>query len=62
MARVAPGVTCSDQDRKELQRLSNSRTGEARLVERANIVLACLAGRGIHLAPLAAESRNAERH
>ena len=44
MARVAQGVTCSDQDRKELERLSNSRTGEARLVERANIVLACLAG------------------
>ena len=31
MARVAQGVTCSDQDRKELERLSNSRTGEARV-------------------------------
>ena len=30
MARVAQGVTCSDQDRKKLERLSNSRTGEAR--------------------------------
>ena len=29
MARVAQGVTCSDQERKELERLSNSRTGEA---------------------------------
>jgi len=44
MARVAASVTCSDQDRKELERLSSSRTEQARLVERAKIVLSCLAG------------------
>ena len=44
MARVAASVTCSDPDRKELERLSASRTEQARLVERAKIVLSCLAG------------------
>jgi transposase len=44
MARVAAKVTCSDEDRKELNRLSTSRTAQARLVERAKIVLGCLAG------------------
>ena len=44
MARVAAKVTCSDQDRKELVRLSTSRTEQARLVERAKIVLGCVAG------------------
>ena len=44
MARVAASVTCSDPDRKELERLSASRTEQARLVERAKIVLGCLAG------------------
>lgn len=44
MARVAAQVACSDQDRRELERLSVSRTAQARLVERAKIVLGCLAG------------------
>lgn len=44
MTRVAAKVTCSDQDRKELERLGSSRTDQARLVERAKIVLGCLAG------------------
>ena len=44
MARVAAEVTCSDQDRKELERMGASRTEQARLVERAKIVLGCLAG------------------
>ena len=39
MTRVAAKVTCSDQDRKELERLGSSRTEQARLVERAKIVL-----------------------
>lgn len=45
MARVAISVSCTDQDRRELERLSNSRTEEARLVERAKIVMGCLAGK-----------------
>ena len=44
MTRVAAQVTCSAPDRMELERLSKSRTAEARLVERAKIVLGCLAG------------------
>ncbi|WP_367027321.1 IS630 family transposase [Methylococcus sp. ANG] len=45
MARVAISVSCTDQDRRELERLSNSRTEEARLVERTKIVMGCLAGK-----------------
>ncbi len=45
MARVAPAVSCSDEERRELERLSRSRTDEARLVERARMVLGCLAGK-----------------
>lgn len=44
MARVARPVSCGDEDMKQLERLSTSRTEEARLVERAKIVLACIAG------------------
>ena len=45
MSRVAAVVNCTAEDRKELERLSKSRTDEARMVERARIVLGCLAGR-----------------
>jgi transposase len=44
MSRIAAKINCSVDDRKELERLSKSRTDEARLVERAKIVLGCLAG------------------
>jgi len=44
MSRVAQVLICGDEDRRQLERLSTSRTEEARLVERARIVLACLAG------------------
>ena len=44
MSRVARSVTCSDEDRSQLERLSLSRTEQARLVERARIVLGCLEG------------------
>ena len=44
MARVAAKVTCSEVDFAELGRLSASRTAQARLVERARIVLSCVAG------------------
>ena len=44
VSRVAQMVTCSDEDRRQLERLSSSRTEEARLVERAQIVLSCLNG------------------
>src|ERR1035437_9249550 len=45
MSRTAAAIHCTAEDRKELERLSKSRTDEARQVERARIVLRCLAGR-----------------
>lgn len=45
MPRVAVPLSCTPEVRQELERLSKSRTDEARLVERARIVLGCLAGR-----------------
>ena len=45
MSRIAAAINCTEEDKKELERLSKSRTDEARMVERAKIVLGCLAGR-----------------
>jgi transposase len=45
MARVAVVLTCTAEQRGELMALARSRTEEARLVERAKIVLACLEGK-----------------
>ena len=44
MARVAIALSCTAEQRAELMALARSRTEEARLVERAKIVLACLEG------------------
>ena len=44
MPRVAVPLSCTSEVRQELERLSRSRTDEGRLVERARIVLGCLAG------------------
>lgn len=45
MARVAVELSCTAEVRSELERLSRSRSGEVRMVERARIVLACLHGK-----------------
>jgi len=45
VARVAVALSCSAEQRTELMNLARSRTEEARLVERAKIVLACLEGK-----------------
>jgi transposase len=45
MARVAAVLTCTAEQRSDLMALARSRTQEARLVERAKIVLACLDGK-----------------
>ena len=45
MSRIAVRINCTADDKKELERLSKSRTDESRMVERAKIVLGCLAGR-----------------
>ena len=45
MSRHAPVVECSAEDRRELERMSRSRREEARLVERAQIILHALEGK-----------------
>ncbi|MDR9900966.1 IS630 family transposase [Aetokthonos hydrillicola Thurmond2011] len=47
MPRRASPLHCSDQVRQELMAISRSRKEEARFVERARIVLACLDGKEI---------------
>ena len=44
MSRIALPLNCTAEVMQELVHLSKSRTGEARLIERAKIVLRCLAG------------------
>jgi transposase len=48
MPRRAPIPECSDNDRKALEQLARSRTEEARMVERAKIILKCLDGERVH--------------
>jgi transposase len=45
VTRVAVALSCSAEQRTELMNLARSRTEEARMVERAKIVLACLQGK-----------------
>lgn len=45
MPRIAISLMCEPKVRQELERISRSRTEEIRLVERAKIILACLAGK-----------------
>ena len=47
MPRHAPELECSAEDRASLAALTKSRTAEARAVERARIILACLDGKEI---------------
>src|SRR3981189_1146199 len=45
VTRVAVALSCSAEQQTELMNLARSRTEEARLVERAKIILACLGGK-----------------
>jgi DNA-binding CsgD family transcriptional regulator len=45
MVRVAVVLSCMPNVRSELERLSQSRSGQVRMAERACIVLACLSGK-----------------
>lgn len=45
MSRVAAKLSCTKEQEMALNKLSRSRTEQARLVERAQIVLACLSGK-----------------
>ena len=47
MARNAPTITCVPEDRQELERLAGSRTESKQMIERARIILGCLAGRRV---------------
>ena len=47
MPRHAPELECSTEDKASLVAITKSRTAEARVVERARIMLACLEGKEI---------------
>ena len=47
MPRHAPELSCSIEDKTSLVALTKSRTADARSVERARIVQACLEGKEI---------------
>lgn len=47
MARHAPAIGCVPEDRQELERLAGSRTEPKQMVERAQIILGCLAGKRV---------------
>ncbi len=47
MARNAPAITCGPEDRQELERLAGSRTESRQMIERAQIILGCLAGKRV---------------
>lgn len=47
LPRTAPKPECSEEDREVLEAWAHSRTMAARLVERARIVLGCLAGKPV---------------
>ena len=47
MARAAPQITCDPQDQQALVRLAASRTEPKQAVERARIILGCLAGQRV---------------
>jgi len=47
MARNAPQINCSPEARQELESLAGSRTESKQMVERARIILGCLAGKRV---------------
>src|ERR1017187_10793131 len=47
MARNAPAISCGPADLQELERLAGSRTESKQTIERAQIVLGCLAGKRV---------------
>ena len=47
MARIAPTISCGPEDQQELRRLAGSRTEAKQIVDRARIILGCLAGKAV---------------
>lgn len=47
MSRTAPAISCGPDERQELEHLAASRTESKQMVERARIIIGCLAGRRV---------------
>jgi len=47
MARIASRIKCGEEDKETLERLAGSRTEPKQTVERARIILGCLAGQRV---------------
>lgn len=58
MARNAPTISCGPEDRQELERLAGSRTESKQIVERAQIILGCLAGKRVQAVAAACRTRS----
>jgi transposase len=58
MARNAPATTCGPEDRQELERLAGSRIEAKQMIERAQIILGCLAGRRVNEVARACRTRS----
>ena len=48
MGRNAPAIACGPEDRQELERLAGSRTEAKQMIERAQMILGCLAGHRVN--------------
>src|SRR3974377_947988 len=58
MARNAPAITCGPEERQEWERLAGSRTEAKQVVERAQIILGCLAGKRVQAVARRAHTRS----
>jgi transposase len=47
MSRTAPAISCGPDERQELERWAASRTESKQMVERARMIIGCLAGRRV---------------
>lgn len=57
MSRNAPKISCGPEDRQALERLAVSRTESKQMVERARIILRCLAGKLVKDVAAACQTR-----
>lgn len=57
MARHASTISCGPENRQELERLAGSRTESKQMVERAQIILGCLAGQRVQAVARACRTR-----
>lgn len=57
MSRNVPKISCGPEDRQALERLAVSRTESKQMVERARIILRCLAGKLVKDVAAACQTR-----